>query len=434
MGLLNDNFKGQLDRLIAKNFPYIIFGLMAVFAMRDLGGYAINPLMITALTSIIAIILPYSTLLSYAAFMLPLSCGIQSITWVVILGCLLFKSEKIPVTAIIVYAIIAILELIGLIQFESNAIIFKNVVFYLVSLFVIMYLVNDNNSGVDAKANSRYFIYGTAFLFVMIYGRLMMEESVVDIMEGMLRYDMEDIEKSGDYVFFTNANNIGLYSSVCFAALVMGNKRLNMPIWSYVISIVIIAAGGMLSFSRTWLLLAALTLVFFVLFSSKNMGYVLFTVVIMVSIFLLINSEFFDSIYETFETRLTDDDVEDGAGRTDLFRSYNEFFSLNPKYWLTGTGAVYYGQICQQPLSIHNSIQQLYICYGAVGFVTFLVFFVNIFRNNKKYIRHIIQYLPIVIYLIFAQTLQIVNPIYCMYPLVLAVYCLQIYKHSSYEL
>lgn len=401
---------------------------MAIFAMRDLGGYAVSPMIITALTSMIAIVLPYSMLLTYATFMLPLSCGIQSITWLVILGCILFKSKKIPIKVLFLYGIIVSLELLGLIRFEGVTIVYKNVIYYLVSLFIVMYLTNNSNTNVDIKANIRYFIYATAFLFVMLYGRIMTEVSINDIMEGVLRYEMEEIGAGAENVFFTNANNIGLYSAVCLATLVIGYNRLDMPIWCYIISIFIIVAGGMLSFSRTWLILVVLTLIVFVIFSSKNKGYIFLTIIMGLGIYLLIKSNFFDSIYETFETRLTDEDVSDGAGRVGLFKSYNEFLATNPKYWFTGTGAVYYGAVCKQPLSIHNGTQQLYVCYGIIGFLTFLIFFVSIINNNRKYVKQTIQYLPFVIYLIFAQTLQIINPIYCMYPLILAIYCLQLYK------
>lgn len=414
--------------------PCAVFFLMLVFSSRDIGGSAINPYLTTLLISGIAVILPYSQIVAYASFMLPLSCGIQSAFWVVVLGCLLFKGYKLSLSTIIMFVVVFLLELFGQIQYDGTNVIVKNTIFYLVSFFLVMYLTMNANKNVDVSLNIRYFIYGTTFLFLMIFGRVIIEEGIDEVMAGALRYSMDDKDLAQDYVFFTNANNLGLYSSVCFATLLLGSKRLGMPQILYIPILILIVSGGALSLSRTWLITSILSLVLFLFISPKNKVFLSVLLICGIVALLAFNMTILEPLYEMFEERLTADDIENGAGRTDLFDLYHNFFTANPRYWLTGTGAVYYLSVCRQPNSIHNMLQQIYICYGFVGAAAFLTYFINIFRNNKKYVRHIVQYLPIVIYLIFAQTVQIVNPIYCMYPLVLAVYCLQIYKHSSYEL
>ena len=412
--------------------PCAVFLLMIIFTGRDIGGSEINPYLTTFIIGGIALILPYSQLVSYASFMLPLSCGIQSFAWIFIAGSLLLRGKKVAPAAMIMFAIVVMLELFGQLQYDGTDVVVKNILFYFVSFFLVMYLTLNENTNVDTARNIRYFIYGTTFLFVMIFGRVIMEEGFDEVLEGALRYSMDDKELAEDYVFFTNANNLGMYSSVCFAALLLGAKRLEMPVFLYILVLILILCGGAFSLSRTWLATSIVALLLFLFFSPKNNMFLSIAIVGGILALVALNMSVLDPLYEMFGERLTDDDIDDGAGRTDLFELYHGFFADNPRYWLTGTGALFYQQICNLPNSMHNMFQQIYVCYGFVGTVTFLTYFVNIFRNNKKYVRHIIQYLPIIIYLIFTQTLQIVNPIYCMYPLVLAVYCLQLYK-SEYE-
>ena len=69
--------------------PCAVILLMMMFTGRDIGGSAISPYLTTALISAVALILPYSQLVAYVSFMLPLSCGIQSAFWVVVAACLL---------------------------------------------------------------------------------------------------------------------------------------------------------------------------------------------------------------------------------------------------------------------------------------------------------------------------------------------------------
>lgn len=412
--------------------PCAVFLLMIIFTGRDIGGSEINPYLTTFIIGGIALILPYSQLVSYASFMLPLSCGIQSFAWIFIAGGLLLRGKKVAPAAMIMFAIVVMLELFGQLQYDGTDVVVKNILFYFVSFFLVMYLTLNENTNVDTARNIRYFIYGTTFLFVMIFGRVIMEEGFDEVLEGALRYSMDDKELAEDYVFFTNANNLGMYSSVCFAALLLGAKRLEMPVFLYILVLILILCGGAFSLSRTWLATSIVALLLFLFFSPKNNMFLSIAIVGAILALIALNVSLLDPLYEMFGERLADDDIDDGAGRTNLFGLYHSFFADNPRYWLTGTGAVYYLQVCNMPNSIHNMFQQIYVCYGLVGTVTFITYFVNIFRKNKKYVRQFIQYLPIIIYLIFAQTLQIVHPIYCMYPLVLAVYCLQLYK-SEYE-
>jgi len=404
-----------------------ILFLMLIFIVRDILGVNINPYAITLLLSLIACSLSYKDLIAYSCFLLPLSCGIQSFIWVVVAGCIIYRKGKISNRALSLFLLFVILEIID----QSRTIIYdiniKNTLFYFTSLFLVLYLVHDEYSNADYAKNVRYFIYGSCFLLFALFTRIILHFGIEEVLTGVLRYKLDDITLSGDYVFFTNANNLGLYSATCFSILLyLGQINLKISRFLYVVLITVVVIGGMLTFSRTWLLLSLGALLMYLLVRKKNAYFLLLLLIIAVVFTFALSSDYFMSIVEVFETRMTADDIKDGAGRIDLFSLYNDFFKNHSEYWITGTGAMYYLQICQQPNSIHNMIQQTYICYGVLGLIGVGLLFSGILSKNRIYITTMLQYAPLVCYVLFIQTVQFFNPIFCMYPLVACVYCLKV--------
>lgn len=409
---------------------WIILFLMIIFTVRDIVTININPYLITLLLCGISFCLSYKDLVAFSCFLLPLSCGIQSFIWVFIIGCLLIRARRISLETVLLFLLFVSLELFD----QARALIvsneIKNTIFYLVSLFLVLFLVNnDKTRELDYSKNIRYFLYGTSFLLVVLFSRIIIQHGILEVLSGAIRYQLEDTSTSGDYVFYTNANNLGLYATVCISTLLfLGKDNLRLSNIMYIILLIVTVAGGMLTFSRTWFILTCLALLIYIFLANKNKTFAIVLFTLLIFITLACTTDYFKMIVDLFQERLTADDVRDGAGRMDLFSLYNSFFIQNPQYWLTGTGAVNYQSICQQPLSMHNMIQQTYVCYGFLGCAGVFLLFYSIFRNNKS-VRSIMFYGPIVFYLIFVQTVQFFSPIFCMYPLVLCVNCLKVNKN-----
>lgn len=411
----------------------IIF-LMLMFMVRDVCNVSINPYLITILLSGISCVLSYKNLIAFSCFLLPLSCGIQSFIWIVIIFCILFRKAKIPYNIIFLFLLFFVLELIDqaftiIIQPEI-----KNTIFYFASLFLTLYLINDESKSLDHSRNIRYFLYASSFLLLVVFTRVILQFGIDELLTGALRYKLDDVTLSGEYVFYTNANNLGLYSAVSFSILLfIGKDRLKISNYAYILIFAIVVVGGMLTFSRTWLILVIMSLLAYLLFTKQNKAFVLFVMLLMALFTLVLFSDYSKSIYDIFVARLNAEDIKDGAGRTDLFLAYNEFFVENPRYWLTGTGSVYYLSVCRQMNSIHNMLQQTYVCYGILGLIGVLTMFYNILKKASRYVTVRQQYAPLICYLIFVQTVQFFNPIFCMYPLIICVYCLKV-NQKAYEL
>ena len=157
--------------------------LVAIFTARDIGGFAINPYLTTMIISCMAIMLPYKQLVSLAFFLLPLSCGMQGFVWIVIIGSLLLKGKSAPIVTIVFTFIIILLELFNQSRHSAFDTVIKNTIFYFFSLFTIFYLTIEHNKKMDHAQNISCFIYGTAFLFAMIFGRVLLESGARKIRE-----------------------------------------------------------------------------------------------------------------------------------------------------------------------------------------------------------------------------------------------------------
>ncbi len=97
-------------------------------------------------------------------------------------------------------------------------------------------------------------------------------------------------------------------------------------------------------------------------------------------------SGFADPIIDSFIGRFEDDSLETGSGRTEILAHYNKLWIDDPVKILVGTGAIDYAYKSHYGHSIHNGIQQVYYCYGILGFICFLSVFIHYFRKirNKK--------------------------------------------------
>ena len=123
-------------------------------------------------------------------------------------------------------------------------------------------------------------------------------------------------------------------------------------------------------------------------------------------------------IYNSFLGRFEEDNFATAGGRTDLFKEYNDFMAQNPRYWLAGTGVVHYKEICNCSNSIHNGIQQIYVCHGIIGVLLFSFVIVGFYKKYHK--AKLIQYLPFIAVFIFDQSIQFLHPHFLMFPFICA--------------
>ena len=198
-----------------------------------------------------------------------------------------------------------------------------------------------------------------------------------------------------------------------------------MGIGLYVVLMVIAIASGLLSFSRTWMLVVAVIMLWYLIFEKQRNK--LFMVVLMfLALFVVISQGWIEQILLTFTDRFELQNMETAGGRTELFHIYNEFWLSDISYVFFGTGTTFYKIIANMPLSIHNSIQQIYVCQGLFGLLIYILVAIYFSRNYSSPYKDYVSYIPLIAVFLFSQSLQFLMPQFLMFPILGAAYVLRI--------
>ena len=226
-----------------------------------------------------------------------------------------------------------------------------------------------------------------------------------------------------------NSNAIALLSILAIAfALILMNKK-HMKLWAVVGITVYATVIGLLTVSKTFVLVyAGFWAIFLLWFVWKNGGNIFkplaLILIVVIAIVLLSKTSIAQNVIYRFET---ESDLT--TGRLELWKQYWDYM-LNSGYTaLFGIGL--------QEILIktgfetvpHNAIMETFLCLGFAGILLFSVFFVFFIRMGIDFIRNshdtkhpFILFLPLLTYIVFIQGLQFlrINYIYALLALVFA--------------
>lgn len=420
------NNKYPLQLILGLTIFTLLFILRDIFLL-SIPGYAIS-VWFVALVSI----LPFPTALIAVFFMLPFACGFPGYTILFTLIALLLKTPNINAWQIIPTIIIAILE-IWKVAFYQFDIIFNSVISYIGFIALFFYLLCNQDVRPYIKSCITYFCLGTILTLVIVYIPIITNHGFLALIAGEARGGLamgfEEISESKGHLVM-NANTIAYYSIILFATSLLGSKRLGMDSWMIYLGVTISVVAGALSFSRTWLLLTLIIALLHTIHARHKIITIISIVVVSVAIFTSQNY-IISSISEVFQTRLEDDTMDTGGNRSVLFKDYNEIWMTDMGYIITGTGATHYSDVLNQQESMHNGLQQIWVCHGVVGllvFISAITHYMSKYRNRKIPIAF---YLPLLACFIFNQTIQFLVPYTLMLPFIPSLYALQLNNDSS---
>ena len=276
------------------------------------------------------------------------------------------------------------------------------------------------------------FIWGSIIVLFIIYLKIILDNSIDELILGELRSGkVMGLEEDEDPVvgfLGMNANSIGYYSIAIYSSLlILGRQMLNMSKLSYATLLSLSIMFGLLSYSRTWILMAILTSILY-LYSIKSTESLGSAFIILAIVLLLAVNGVLDQGAEVFTARFTDDNS--AGGRFELFDFYNEFWVSDIKTFLLGAGTIYNMQVANSVLAIHNSTQQIYIGYGFIGLlflIATLISYIKIYKNTK---HPLIYYTPFIISIIFSQSIQFWYPSFLIFPFLATAYILRIEKDT----
>lgn len=414
-----------------RNLVFSIILFVGILLAREFVVSFISGPLVVGFMAVLMFILPYKQCISFVFFVLPLTCGIPGYSMLATYIILILKSKIINGWQVIPPLCIVLLEFWHLsgYEFESS---FVAVLSFSSFILVFYFLVFNKDNRVSRVDCIKLYILGAILASVIVILKLGTSHGFEELFLGTLRGGvLSNAEQQLVGQFDLNANSMAFYSITSLSCLMLGQRTYSMNKALYLFSIVLSIVVGIISFSRTWILISILAFILYIISKHNKIQTIVFCILIMGGLLYAIPM-YFNDLEEVFVGRFTLDNMDTGGGRTDIFSVYHNFFINNPKFYIGGTGVVHYTEVVGYPLAMHSGFQQLYVCCGMIGIFIFLISALYYKRRFVTKNLPLLFYIPLITCLIFDQSIQFLNPYYLMFPFIPIAYILQL-KPSNNE-
>lgn len=410
--------------------------LLGLFYERDILDKDFNKMLFVIPIIIAGAYFSYENLLCLIALIMPLSFGLSTgYIFPFLIFFLFLKQRKSNPKACLILLFFFLYELVLQWTHPINK---KSDSSFMVIYFCILYLtfylttIYYNNKTL-AKFLTMYCVGVAILIFFIVYHSIVLS-GLTDLIADSARLGDSGIEDNvdlyGKIYLRTNANNMALFSASSISILFILLLKKSINKWLAYTLLSISFVGGVASFSRTWVLtivLYALALISNTCLDAqkrkKYIKYIVLVSVVLTFIIIRFGGFFIQHMMERF----TGESVQQAGGRTVIFWEYNHYLINHPSDMLFGVSCQNYLDFCRLPHATHNSIQQIIVCYGLFGGLIFLGYFIRCVAN--LYAKgNFILLLPIIIVVVFLQTLQIISPINLIIPLIPSIVILNYSK------
>lgn len=399
--------------------------LSAILCIRDIADIGINQFIILALMLIPLAVLSYSQVIYYACFICVIIKGINSFILLPVLFLLLNNCPKKKTIQFLPAIILLIIELLDSLKYIE----IKDYILYSLYMLTFFFLMFEKSNRIDFHKCLKYICYGL-LLTLFITSVRVLKDPFALLAEGTAEYRgamgfVEGQDVSTHFVL--NANELAYYSVFLVSLLALGYKKLQINRNIFIVAIIVSIGSGLLSQSRTWIIISAFVFITCILVSKLKRKISLAVIsLIFCATAIYLFDEYIVNAFNNITDRFTKDNIETAGNRTVLFEEYNDFLLDNPEYLFYGTGALYYKEFAKVSNSTHNATQQIILCYGLLGFIIYIYVSVYFLRNYRARKLKIIDYIPLFATIAFVQSIQFLNPYHLMLPVALSTFSLRI--------
>jgi O-antigen ligase len=260
-------------------------------------------------------------------------------------------------------------------------------------------------------------------LFIILFSSLKYVGLNDMVMHGVRFGDVSTLSgNTAGMVLSNNQNNIAYYCVLalsCMLILIYKYKA-NKIAYYFLLSIPVIF--GLLTVSRSFILVAAFILILYMVFmikkSKKNIFHLIYLFAFLLLGYFLALTKYPD-LFQNIFNRFQSQDVLGGRG--ELFAVYNHYLFSHLDAFLVGTGLFPMVSTVNAGNVPHNGFQQVLVAYGIIGLCAFLFLLYLILKNaiNKQKVD-LVFYLPFIAMIVFIQTLQLLDPYELMMPIIIA--------------
>ena len=342
------------------------------------------------------------------------------------------KSKTLNIYQIIFPMLIIILEIVHWVTYSFQVDYGVFGMYSIVMLIFFTLIFKDNAPNEDIKKSIQLYIIGSVVALISVLLIAILTHGMNDIFNGVYRLGGDGDEDLKIGYARMNPNTLAYFSITALSLLLYTKDIFKSKVIKILLS-VLLTIVGILTTSRTFIILFVLLLISNLLLSRSNKERIAFVLIIFV---LSVSASLFfptyvSSFVERYVTRFEEGNIETGGGRTEIFKEYNRFLLDNPNKLIYGTGAVHYKDVCKLKHSMHNGTQQVYVCYGVIGIFIFLLATISFKRryiNHKSSMLKINDYIPLLTCVLFNQSIQFLMPYYLMFPFIATILPLKFKK------
>jgi len=259
-------YKGRSTRIDGIDWLLIISAitLSLMVYTRDMSILNLGPIYFVTAVTVVSLLLPYKSLVPFAFFYMGAGVGINGMAMIPLIGALIIKSGNINKRQIIFPIVILSLELLNWITYPFTTELNRFVVYSLYIVLFFFLLFEEKNDKEEVRKSIQFYILGVsvALLIIMIHSSSAL--GLEDIIFGSYRIGGDTGELSaegfeGEQYTAMNPNTLAYYS-VTAIALTLYVKKVFKSIILKTTVLIVLGVAGVMSTSRTWLLVIALTL------------------------------------------------------------------------------------------------------------------------------------------------------------------------------
>ena len=405
-------------------------GLTLLLILRDVMGIGISKFIYLGYTVVFMAIAQYQTLVCMICFMMPLVCGLPG-TYIMpfALAFLIIKRGHVNAWQLGMIFFVAIMELIASLWYPASN--FPAIVQYVSFAGVLFFLIHDKTE-LDYGFCVRIYLYGVCILCATIITTALATapSNWLELFaQGYFRFG----DTQSDYIegmkLSLNANSLAYYSitGICCSIFAAEGAKVRKRLL-FICLAIFCGIAGLLSLSRSWLLVAAICLLLYV-FSKLRRPKQFISVAAVLAVIYVVTAWYFGKnpeLLEGFLTRLNDETLETGGGRTEIFVAYMDVFMDDLRVFLMGAGVTQHVATLEMPYAMHNGPQQILVGCGAIGFFVYMVGLIKPILDARNVGRKpVAAWLPLIGLAIFAQVIQFLNPMMLMLPYAVCVFCLR---------
>lgn len=409
-----------------KSLPllYVIFFLI-LLAIKDFVGVSIPIVVFTVLWVLIIFFADNSVSTAFTLSSVICFASILSITipCIIYLGLYILHHRRLKITPILVVSLyVIVIEFLRLVNNPAeNFNLYVNSMSVLLLVYAVVSEISENrvNPIVCIKCYLAFFVF---LSLDIIWATVKSLGSFQLIISGGFRIgQVELLDETVAGIFSINANGIALMSMIAISLTMLLYSRRYLSNGIAIPLMIYYSIVGLLTVSKTFILVyVGFWCLYICWYTVVNNHNILKPLALIIAFFIVIGLLWNTDIVQNIIIRFDVNDLT--TGRIAVADEYLEFMRQNNAASIFGIGLQGVTGKTSLVHVPHNAILEIYVCFGGIGIIAYIAFFIFLIRSGL-YVRRnehnsihpsFINLIPFTVFFIFIQSLQFlrINYIY----------------------